>query len=173
MRERRGDGIPDHWATPAAGPRLRGGAERVTGTGTCPKSGGVVGPCGGSSPGTDDRERCRAAKVPDERGFATKGELAERLVLRALASDLPLAWVAADVAYGQKGRFRRFLAPRLAGNRRVGQPLRPHHPMCRTGVPGLYAAGDAATSVPPSMVSAMASGYLAGAAAAVQLTAGY
>ncbi|MGW4728281.1 NAD(P)/FAD-dependent oxidoreductase [Streptomyces shenzhenensis] len=46
-------------------------------------------------------------------------------------------------------------------------------PMCRTGVPGLYAAGDAATSVPPSMAAAMASGYLAGAAAAVQLTAGY
>lgn len=41
--------------------------------------------------------------------------------------------------------------------------------MFRTGVPGLYAAGDAATSVPPSMAAAMASGYLAGAAAAVQL----
>ncbi|WP_280908658.1 MULTISPECIES: NAD(P)/FAD-dependent oxidoreductase [unclassified Streptomyces] len=45
--------------------------------------------------------------------------------------------------------------------------------MTRTGVPGLYAAGDAATSVPPSMAAAMASGYLAGAAAAVQLAAGY
>ncbi|MEV5886714.1 IS701 family transposase [Streptomyces sp. NPDC052020] len=56
---------------------------------------------------TDDRERCRAAKVPDERGFATKGEPAKRLVLRSLASDLPLAWVAADAAYGQEGRFRR------------------------------------------------------------------
>jgi SRSO17 transposase len=58
---------------------------------------------------TDDRDRCRAAKVPDERGFATKGELAKRLVLRALASDLPLAWVTADAAYGQEGRFRRLL----------------------------------------------------------------
>ncbi|MFI1184648.1 IS701 family transposase [Streptomyces sp. NPDC020799] len=58
---------------------------------------------------TDDRERCRAAKVPDERGFATKGALAKRLVLRALASDLPLAWVAADSAYGQEGRFRRLI----------------------------------------------------------------
>ncbi|MGW0572808.1 NAD(P)/FAD-dependent oxidoreductase [Streptomyces tauricus] len=45
--------------------------------------------------------------------------------------------------------------------------------MFRTGVPGLYAAGDAATSVPPSMAAAMASGYLAGAAAAVQSAAGY
>ncbi len=58
---------------------------------------------------TDDRDRCRAAKVPDERGFATKGELAKRLVLRALASELPIAWVTADAAYGQEGRFRRLL----------------------------------------------------------------
>ncbi|MFE9222015.1 IS701 family transposase [Streptomyces lavendulae] len=58
---------------------------------------------------TDDRDRCRAAKVPDERDFATKGELAKRLVLRALASDLPFAWVAADTPYGQDGRLRRLL----------------------------------------------------------------
>jgi thioredoxin reductase len=45
--------------------------------------------------------------------------------------------------------------------------------MQRTGVPGLYAAGDAATSVPPSMAAAMASGYLAGASAVVALAAGY
>jgi thioredoxin reductase len=45
--------------------------------------------------------------------------------------------------------------------------------MSRTGVSGSYAAGDAATSVPPSMATAIASGYLAGAAAAVQLAAGY
>ncbi|MFG2865377.1 transposase [Streptomyces sioyaensis] len=58
---------------------------------------------------TDDRDRCQAAKVPDERGFATKGELAKRLVLRAVASELPIAWVTADAAYGQEGRFRRLL----------------------------------------------------------------
>jgi thioredoxin reductase len=45
--------------------------------------------------------------------------------------------------------------------------------MLRTGVPGLYAAGDAATSVPPSMAAAVASGYLAGASAVVALAAGY
>jgi SRSO17 transposase len=58
---------------------------------------------------TSDRERCRAAKIPDEHDFATKGDLAKRLVLRALASPLPLAWVTADAAYGQQGRFRRLL----------------------------------------------------------------
>ncbi|MFI5840060.1 NAD(P)/FAD-dependent oxidoreductase [Catenuloplanes sp. NPDC051500] len=46
-------------------------------------------------------------------------------------------------------------------------------PMCRTAIPGLFAAGDAATSVPPSMAAAVASGYLAGASAAVRIAAGY
>ncbi|WSA74117.1 IS701 family transposase [Streptomyces sp. NBC_01800] len=58
---------------------------------------------------TEDRERCRTAKVPDEREFATKGELARHMVLRALASPLPVTWVTADSAYGQDNRFRRLL----------------------------------------------------------------
>jgi SRSO17 transposase len=58
---------------------------------------------------TEDRERCRTARVPDEREFATKGELARHMVLRALASPLPIAWVTADSAYGQDNRFRRLL----------------------------------------------------------------
>ncbi|MEW1721594.1 IS701 family transposase [Streptomyces sp. NPDC093109] len=58
---------------------------------------------------TEDRERCRLAKVPHERTFATKGELARHIVLRALASPLPVAWVTADSAYGQESRFRRLL----------------------------------------------------------------
>ncbi|MEU3157368.1 IS701 family transposase, partial [Streptomyces griseoincarnatus] len=57
----------------------------------------------------EDRERCRTAKVPDEREFATKGELARHMVLRALASPLPIAWVTADSAYGQDNRLRRML----------------------------------------------------------------
>ncbi|MGK5533595.1 IS701 family transposase [Streptomyces sp. URMC 129] len=58
---------------------------------------------------TSDPDRCAAAKIPGEREFATKGELAKHLVLRALASPLPIAWVTADAAYGQEGRFRRLL----------------------------------------------------------------
>ena len=57
----------------------------------------------------EDHERCRAAKVPDDREFVTKGGLARRMVLRALASPLPIAWVTADSAYGQESRFRRLL----------------------------------------------------------------
>ncbi|MER6153923.1 IS701 family transposase, partial [Streptomyces hirsutus] len=58
---------------------------------------------------TGDRERCQAARIPDERTFATKGDLARDMIERALASPLPIAWVTADSAYGQDSRFRRFL----------------------------------------------------------------
>jgi thioredoxin reductase len=46
-------------------------------------------------------------------------------------------------------------------------------PMFRTTIPGLYAAGDTAASVPPSLAAAVSSGYLAAASAAVRLAAGY
>ncbi|WP_456115196.1 IS701 family transposase [Streptomyces broussonetiae] len=58
---------------------------------------------------TDDRDRCRAAHIPDERAFATKPDLAKAMVLRAIASPLPIAWVTADSAYGQECRLRRML----------------------------------------------------------------
>ncbi|MCX5006328.1 transposase [Streptomyces sp. NBC_00638] len=58
---------------------------------------------------TSDRERCRAAKIPDEGGFATKGELARDIVRRCLAAGLPAAWVTADEAYGQDWHFRGLL----------------------------------------------------------------
>jgi thioredoxin reductase len=45
--------------------------------------------------------------------------------------------------------------------------------MGRTGVPGLYAGGDAAASVPPSVASAVESGFMAGASAVSGLAAGY
>ncbi|MFB7441931.1 IS701 family transposase [Streptomyces mirabilis] len=57
---------------------------------------------------TGDRERCRAARIPDQRTFATKGELARDMILRVLGSPLPIAWVTADSAYGQDSHFRRF-----------------------------------------------------------------
>jgi SRSO17 transposase len=58
---------------------------------------------------TSDRDRCRTAKIPDERGFATKGELARDIVRRCVAAGLPAAWVTADEAYGQDWNFRRLL----------------------------------------------------------------
>ncbi|QKW24099.1 IS701 family transposase [Kitasatospora sp. NA04385] len=58
---------------------------------------------------TEDRDRCRSARIPDERDFATKGEPARNVITRALASPPPIAWVTADSAYEQDSRFRRFL----------------------------------------------------------------
>ena len=40
---------------------------------------------------TEDRERCRAARIPEGRVFATKPELARVMVRRALDSALPIA----------------------------------------------------------------------------------
>ncbi|WP_367657962.1 transposase [Streptomyces sp. TG1A-8] len=51
---------------------------------------------------TSDRDRCRAAKIPDGRGFATKGEPRPDIVRRRLAAGLPASWVTADGAYGQE-----------------------------------------------------------------------
>ena len=50
---------------------------------------------------TEDRDRCRAAGIPDETGFATKPQLAQVMISRAIAAGVPFAWFTADEAYGQ------------------------------------------------------------------------
>jgi SRSO17 transposase len=50
---------------------------------------------------TEDRERARAAGIGDEVGFATKPELARRMLGRALEAGVPAGWVTADEIYGQ------------------------------------------------------------------------
>lgn len=59
---------------------------------------------------TQDRERCRRARVPDRVGFAVKPRLAEQMIDRAVP-DLPQGqvWVATDEVYGRDGAFRRHL----------------------------------------------------------------
>lgn len=49
---------------------------------------------------TDDPVRCKAAHVPSDTGFATKPQLAARMITRAIATDVPFRWVAADTVYG-------------------------------------------------------------------------
>jgi SRSO17 transposase len=44
---------------------------------------------------TDDPARCRAAGIPDHVGFATKPQLARRMIERAIGAKVPFAWVAA------------------------------------------------------------------------------
>jgi SRSO17 transposase len=55
---------------------------------------------------TDDRQRCRAAAVPDQVEFATKTTLAKTMLGRALDAGIPASWITADEAYGQDYRFR-------------------------------------------------------------------
>jgi SRSO17 transposase len=61
---------------------------------------------------TDDPERCRAAGIPKTVGFATKLTLAQRMLARAFAAEVPAAWVTADSAYGRSHAFRRWLEER-------------------------------------------------------------
>lgn len=49
---------------------------------------------------TTDRVRCREVGIPDEVGFATKGELARRMLSRALAAGMLAEWVVGDTVYG-------------------------------------------------------------------------
>jgi SRSO17 transposase len=49
---------------------------------------------------TSDRVRCREAGIPDEVVFATKGELAKRMLDRAFAAGVPAEWVVGDTVYG-------------------------------------------------------------------------
>ena len=49
---------------------------------------------------TDDPARLAAAHVPARTGFATKPRLALAMIERAIAADVPFAWVAADSVYG-------------------------------------------------------------------------
>ena len=49
---------------------------------------------------TDDPARMAAAHVPEEIRFAAKPKLAEAMIERALAAEMPFAWVAADTVYG-------------------------------------------------------------------------
>jgi SRSO17 transposase len=49
---------------------------------------------------TDDPMRRAAAHVPEEVAFATKPRLARTMIERAIAADIPFAWVAGDSVYG-------------------------------------------------------------------------
>lgn len=61
---------------------------------------------------TDDLERCREADVPTSVMFATKPELARRMVERTLDAGLPVAWVIGDTVYGSAQLLRAALETR-------------------------------------------------------------
>ena len=49
---------------------------------------------------TDDPGRLKATYVPDDVVFATKPQLAARMIDRAIATSVPFRWVAGDTVYG-------------------------------------------------------------------------
>src|SRR5665213_1993707 len=49
---------------------------------------------------TDDPARLKAAHVPADIGFATKPQIAARMIERAIAAGIPFSWVTADTVYG-------------------------------------------------------------------------
>ncbi len=49
---------------------------------------------------TDDRNRLKAAHVPDGVSFATKPQIARKMIARAIAAKVPFSFVAADTVYG-------------------------------------------------------------------------
>ena len=75
----------------------------------------------------DDHDRCAAAGIPHrQRGFATKPTLAATLIDRAVAAQVPAAWVASDEVYGADPRLRAAIRGHglgyvmaIAANRRV------------------------------------------------------
>jgi hypothetical protein len=91
---------------------------------------------------TADPDRCRAAGLPEETSFATKPQLATRMVTRFLDADHRAAWVAGDEVCsgcpcgrsppGQRRRssprtaFESYsLAPKRHSGRLLGPPGRP------------------------------------------------
>ena len=49
---------------------------------------------------TDDRRRLKAAHVPNNVEFATKPQIARRMITRAIAAKVPFSFVATDTVYG-------------------------------------------------------------------------
>ena len=92
---------------------------------------------------TEDPQRRREAGVPDTVTFATKPQLARRLIEAALAGGLPCRWVAGDEAYGGDPN----LAAALRGHR-LGYVLTV---ACSHRVPtglGVFRADQLATDLP-------------------------
>jgi SRSO17 transposase len=60
----------------------------------------------------EDEARRREAGVPEEVTFATKGELARRMLERAFDASVPAAWVTGGETYGTDRRLRHWLEAR-------------------------------------------------------------
>lgn len=75
---------------------------------------------------TGDPDRCAAAGIPENTGFATKPKLAAEMITRAVAAGVPAGWVAGDEVYGADPKLRATIRAhglgyvlQIAANRRV------------------------------------------------------
>jgi len=57
----------------------------------------------------EDVDRRREAGVPDEVSFATKPQLGQRMLARALTAGVRVAWITGDAVYGSDPDLRRWL----------------------------------------------------------------
>ena len=62
-----------------------------------------------------DPARREAAGIPEDVGFATKPQLARRMIERAAAAKVPFSWIAGDEVYGDNGPLRAWLEEQHAG----------------------------------------------------------
>jgi SRSO17 transposase len=58
---------------------------------------------------TNDRARCQQVGIPQDRRCATKPQLAQQMLHRALAAGGPATWVTGDRVYGDDRRLRLWL----------------------------------------------------------------
>jgi SRSO17 transposase len=79
---------------------------------------------------TQDTARCAAAKAPETVEFATKPQLAQQMIERAVTASMPFAWVTGDAVYGNDRRLRVWLEQQdlhfvlaVAGNSHVWPDL--------------------------------------------------
>jgi SRSO17 transposase len=106
----------------------------------------------------DDPERRREAGVPEDVAFATKPELARRMLARALDAGVPAAWVTGDEVYGGDRRLRGDLEARrrpyvLAVRRNEYVPVPD-----RAGRGWPVAAGEAAAGLAPAAWHTLSAG---------------
>src|SRR3954449_1944533 len=95
----------------------------------------------------EDPARRAAAGIPKEVTFATKPELARRMIARAIAAEVPFAWVLGDEIYGSDRRLRidleqqqRAFVLAIRSNEKVWSTL--------DGKPGQHTAAALAAALP-------------------------
>jgi SRSO17 transposase len=60
----------------------------------------------------EDRERCRAAQIPDDVTFQTKPQIAQAMLDQAWDEGVPMQWVTGDTLYGNSPHFRQAIQQR-------------------------------------------------------------